>query len=786
LRRRDRGTAVAVGCLDTHARPRTCDLLTKLVGTAAVAKTLDVDAVLAERPDVVLVDQLAYTNPAGSVRAERWQDVEVLLGAGIDVITTLTVQHIDSLVDPVSNIVGSVPQSLVPDEFLLRTSQIELVDISPSAIRRRIAHGNVFAPDELRPIDADLFNSNAFARLRSLLLFWMANHLSASELEPHRVREKVVVAVTNSPTAGEVVRRAARLAQSSRSELLAVHVAFSAGSDDRHRAERKNAVERLGGTYYEVTGDDVTSTLLSFAATHQATQLVLGTPRTNRWTHYSRRSITDRVIRQATSVDVHVVSISDSTTAGRARHWQRPVTNLRTLIATVSGIIALGTLTAVFTANRGGLSVATSLAIYLLVVVGITAIGGRRPGLAAAVAAPLLANWFLIPPFHTFRINDADNLIELLVFISVAFIVSAFVSIAERNASEAKRAQHEAATLASITGSGNLELPEVIVEQLRRVFHLDGVAVLAIGSGVVEPLAANGRAPLGTADADLVIPCGPGLVVAATGPTLSADDHRVLQAFASQLARAFEQQRLRKVASEADAFARADELRTAILRAVSHDLRAPLANIKATVSSLRQTDIDWPEDLRDDFLASIETDTDRLTSIVTNLLDLSRLQAGVLRPVLRDVSLEEVVPGAVYGLGNRARDIVVELPTDLAEVRTDPALLDRALANLVDNALHWSPVGLPIMIRAHRTGNEIQVHVIDHGPGVPLAQRAVVVQPFHRLGDSGSGAGLGLGLAIVDRLLAAMSAGLELRDTPGGGLTAVISLPVALSDEFEQ
>jgi two-component system, OmpR family, sensor histidine kinase KdpD len=144
------------------------------------------------------------------------------------------------------------------------------------------------------------------------------------------------------------------------------------------------------------------------------------------------------------------------------------------------------------------------------------------------------------------------------------------------------------------------------------------------------------------------------------------------------------------------------------------------------------------------------------------------------------------VPGAVYGLGNRARDIVVELPTDLAEVRTDPALLDRALANLVDNALHWSPVGLPIMIRAHRTGNEIQVHVIDHGPGVPLAQRAVVVQPFHRLGDSGSGAGLGLGLAIVDRLLAAMSATLELRDTPGGGLTAVISLPVALSDEFEQ
>ena len=272
------------------------------------------------------------------------------------------------------------------------------------------------------------------------------------------------------------------------------------------------------------------------------------------------------------------------------------------------------------------------------------------------------------------------------------------------------------------------------------------------------------------------------------GPTLSADDHRVLQAFTGQLARALEQQRLRQVASEADALARADELRTAILRAVSHDLRSPLANIKASVSSLRQTDVEWPDDVRSDFLASIETDTDRLTSIVTNLLDLSRLEAGVLRPVLRDVSLEEVVPGAIYELGDRARQIVVDLPSSLAEVRADPALLERVLANLVSNALTWSPSGRQVRIQAHQNAHEVQVHVIDHGPGVPPAQRAVVVQPFHRLGDSGSGpgSGLGLGLAIVDRLLAAMAASLELRDTPGGGLTAVVSLPLAHSDEVSR
>jgi two-component system sensor histidine kinase KdpD len=228
---------------------------------------------------------------------------------------------------------------------------------------------------------------------------------------------------------------------------------------------------------------------------------------------------------------------------------------------------------------------------------------------------------------------------------------------------------------------------------------------------------------------------------------------------------------------EANALAKADELRTAILRAVSHDLRSPLASIKASVSSLRQPDIDWPEDVREDFLAAIESDTDRLTGIITNLLDLSRIEAGVLRPVLRKVSLEEILPTAVQGLNSQR--ITIDIPHDLSDMNSDPALLERVLANLMGNALTWSPADQPIIVRAHERDNFIQIHIIDHGIGIPQNQRATVLQPFHRLSDSTSSGGLGLGLAIADRLIASMNGRLELRDTPGGGLTAVVIVPSA-------
>jgi two-component system, OmpR family, sensor histidine kinase KdpD len=780
LRRRERGAGVVIGCVDAHDRPHTRARVDQLCGHRSpppATDDLDVEQLVAASADVVLVDELAHRNRPGAARAFRWHDISVLLDAGIDVITTLTVQHIESLAEPVRDILGRSPDVVVPDDVLRRADQIELVDISPEAIRRRIAHGNVFAPDDLHPADGDLFNTDSFAALRALMLYWMADRLAAAPDDARGARETVVVALTDSPTSDLVLRRAARLAQRSRAPLIGVHV--RPPGDDPDRATRRERVERLGGAYHQLAGSNVAAALLSFCETERATQLVLGARRRRRsprWWAPPRPALVDEIIRGATSVDVHIVSVDADPDARRPGSTDGAVPLRRQVVAAGLGVMVLAALTAVLAAHRGEISVATSLSLYLLAVVGITAGGGAIPGLASAVASPIVVNWFLIPPFHTFRIAERENVLELLVFVSVATIVSTFVSIAAARAAEAERSRREASTLAKLTSTGQLDMPDVVVEQLRLAFRLDGVAVLAPGDGPAV-LASSGDAPTTVGDADAVHPLSSGFVVVTRGPTLGADDHRVLRAFLGQLSRALEQQRLHEIAAEADALSKADELRTALLRAVSHDLRSPLASIKASVSSMRQSDVEWPADIQAEFLASIEAETDRLTSIVTNLLDLSRLEAGVLRPVLRIVSVEEVVPASLHAIGPVGSGVVIELPADLPDVQTDPALLDRVVANLVLNALRWSPPHVPVRVRAHAIAGAVQVHVIDHGPGIPTSQRSVVVQPFHRLDDSGTGGGLGLGLAIADRFVAAMGGHLELRDTPGGGLTVVVTLP---------
>ncbi|MBU6241094.1 MAG: DUF4118 domain-containing protein [Acidobacteria bacterium] len=437
----------------------------------------------------------------------------------------------------------------------------------------------------------------------------------------------------------------------------------------------------------------------------------------------------------------------------------------------VAGLFAL---TTTLVATNRPFAVATSLSLYLLLLVAVTATGGHWPGLFTAVASPLLVNWFLIPPYRTLRINDRDNLVELAVFVSVAVIVSAFVSVAARNAAEARRAAREASTLSRLTEAGFGEPLDEIVELLRETFGFETVAVLRDDDTGYTTIASSGpNAPTSPSDATLSDHLGQKFILVARGREPGERDRRVLNAFLGQLAKYLEQERLRRVELEAESLARSDELRTAILRAVSHDLRSPLASIKASVSSLRQDDITWPDDIEAEFLESIETQTDRLTSIVLNLLDLSRIEAGVLRPAMRSTAVADVVSAALRNLDVDTTRVEVLVSDDVADVDADPALLERATANLLNNALAWSDRA---EVRADETATGVELSVVDHGPGIPSDKRLEVVQPFHRLTDSSTSGGLGLGLAIVDRLVAAMNGRLELRDTPNGGLTAVVHL----------
>jgi two-component system sensor histidine kinase KdpD len=750
-RRQSRGTHVAIGWVDAHQRPFTQQLLNSLCTEDTIPSWLNVAGIISHRPEVVLIDDLGRPNDAPGATTFHWEDVEQILDAGIDVVATLTVQHIASLAPQITEIIGEVPNGSIPERFLARAQQIELIDVTPEAIRRRIAHGNVFMPTELRPIDADLFNSIAFAQLRSLTFQWMSERLQG-ELPVPATSEKIAVLLDGTHDSA-LLARATRIAQRRNADILGLFVAPPHSSqNDEQRQRRRTMVEDSGGSYHEIVEDDAASAFLAFAHTERATTLIAdyAIPRQ----HGIRLRFADFILPD-TGISLQ-----------------------RKLLGVLIGTIVLGALTIGLVANRDVISVPTSLALYLLAVVGVTAIGGRWPGIISALFAPLLANWYLIPPYHTFRINDGENILELVVFVSAATIVSAFVSLASRRSTEAERAWREASTLAALNESSAADPLDGIIELLSKTFNLSGVSVIKSDNDQLETVASTGSsAPTTAYAADFTSEIAPGVSLAINGPALTANDHRLLTAFVGQLSNALEQRELRHIAMEANALAKADELRTAILRAVSHDLRSPLASIKASVSSLRQPDIDWPEDVREDFLAAIESDTDRLTGIITNLLDLSRIEAGVLRPVLRKVSLEEILPTAVQGLNSQR--ITIDIPHDLSDMNSDPALLERVLANLMGNALTWSPADQPIIVRAHERDNFIQIHIIDHGIGIPQNQRATVLQPFHRLSDSTSSGGLGLGLAIADRLIASMNGRLELRDTPGGGLTAVVIVPSA-------
>jgi two-component system sensor histidine kinase KdpD len=807
-RRHERGTDVVVGFIETHGRARTAEQVADLEviprrridyrGTTF--DEMDVDAVLARRPEVALVDELAHTNVAGAGNDKRWQDVERLLDAGIDVISTLNIQHLESVNDVVERITGVKQRETIPDGVVRSADQIELVDMTPEALRRRMAHGNVYKSDRIDAALANYFRPGNLAALRELALLWLADRVDEgleqyrtrnSITEPWETRERVLVAITGAPGTEALIRRAARMAQRSHGELLGVHVR---NDDGLTGSGRSDAVERhrkllddLGGEFHEVVASDIAAALAELARVENCTQLVLGASHRSRWAVLTRGSVINRVIRLSGPIDVHVISqAADAervkTDGPRRRFMGRPsaLSPRRRLAGLAIAVVGVPLLTVALVHARGDLTLASVLLLFLLLVVATAATGGPLVAIPTAVVAFLCANYYFTPPLHEFTIERRENLLALIVFLAVAGVVSGFVDAAARRARDAARARADAETLARLAANVQQDDPLAdLVVFVRSSFGLDGASVLAQADGAWHAEASAGsRPPSSPGDADLTLPLGDGVVLALAGGALTGADRQVLNAFAAQLTAARERARLSAAAAEATALTQANELRTALLQAVSHDLRTPLASIKASASSLRQTDIEWSEQDRADFLETIEDETDRLTALVSNLLDMSRLQAGVLQPLLRSVNLEEVVPAAIASLGERAYGVVYDVPETLHPVRADAALLERVVANLVENAMRFSPGDRPARITAGRVHDRVDLRVIDHGPGIAAGSREQVFQPFQRLGDRG-GSGVGLGLAVARGFVRAMDGELLIEDTPDGGTTAVVSLGIA-------
>jgi two-component system sensor histidine kinase KdpD len=817
-RRADRGADVVVAFVETHGRPHTAALLegleimprARLPYRGTFFEEMDVKAVLARRPEIALVDEFAHTNVPGSRNAKRWQDVEELLEAGINVISTVNIQHLESLNDVVQKITGVPQRETVPDAMVRAADQVELVDMTPEALRRRMAHGNIYPPEKIDAALTNYFRTGNLTALRELALLWLADKVDEG-LQRYRAahdihgtweaRERVVVALTGGQEGETLIRRAARIAaRSTGGDLLAVHVTKSdglTGADPAELAVQRRLAESLGGTYHQVVGDNIPDALLTFARAENATQLVLGASRRS-WLSalLTGPGVSMRTIRGSGDIDVHIVTHSRM---GRGRGLPRSTGGLtlrRRLAGYALGAILTPLLTIALTSARGSLNLTSDVLSFLVAIIAVALVGGFVPAVLVAIAGSLLLNYYFTPPIHKWTIAETNNVLALGVFVAVGLVVSWVVDIAARRTRQAARANAESELLVTTAGSvlRGQQAVSAVLDRVREAFGMESVTLLECHAGQGnaqrgptaewQAVAHSGEPPLGRPeDADVDVPVTETLTLALRGRTLRADDRRVLGAFAAYAAVALEQQRLAEAAEAARPIAEADRMRTALLAAVSHDLRTPLASAKAAVTSLRSADVQWDAEDHDELLATADESLDRLAHLVDNLLDMSRLQAGAMSVFPRPAGLDDIVARALDDLGLSRSAVAVDIPDSLPAVRVDPGILERVIVNLAGNALRYSPKGSPPLLTASVLGDRVELRVVDRGPGIPAQDRDRMFVPFQRLGDTDNTTGVGLGLALSRGLTEAMGGTLEPEETPGGGLTMTLSLPAVVEPD---
>ena len=773
-RRLERGTDLVAAVVETHGRKKTAELLDgievipprHIEYRGSAFPELDVPAVLARRPQVVLVDELAHTNTPGSKNPKRWMDVEELLDAGISVISTVNVQHLESLNDVVAQITGIEQRETVPDEVVRGASQVELVDITPEALRRRLSHGNVYGAAKIDAALSNYFRRGNLTALRELALLWLADQVDAALVKyrtENRItatweaRERVVVAVTGGPESETLVRRASRIASKSSAELMIVHLVRGdglAGVSAPQMGKVRDLANSVGATVHTVVGDDVPATLLDFARQNNATQLVIGTSRRSRWSRILNEGVGAAIVQESGPIDVHMVT-HEETHRPRARQPSSARRRATSWLAALLVPIAICALT-VLSLDRY-LNIAGESALFFVGVLVVALLGGIPPAALSAVLSGLLLNYFLTDPRRTLRVDDPDTALTVVVMLAMAVAVAALVDGAANRQRQARRASREAELLTLFSGSvlRGADLADLL-ERIRETYAQRAVSLLRGRGDEADVIARVGEKPDTTTEsADTVVEVKDGeFRLLMSGRALPPGDLKVLAVVARQAAALVRQRELAEEAGESEAIRQADQLRRSLLSAVSHDLRTPLAGAKAAVSSLRSEDIDFSKDDTAELLATVEESVDQLTALVDNLLDSSRLAAGSGRNALDRVRVE---------VGD-------------AVALADPGLLERVLANIVDNALRYGGDSV-VRINAGTVAGRTLINVIDEGPGVPRGVADQLFEPFQRLGDRNNKYGVGLGLSVARGFAEAMGGTISATDTPGGGLTILVDLP---------
>ncbi|HEX8554992.1 MAG TPA: sensor histidine kinase KdpD [Sphingomonas sp.] len=805
------GIDVVVGVVETHGRRET-EALThgleilprrEVEYQGRTLREMDLDALLQRRPALALVDELAHTNAPGSRHPKRWQDVEELIAAGIDIYSTVNIQHVESLNDVVASFTRVRVRETVPDS-VFESAEIEVVDIPPDELIERLREGKVYLPEEATRALGSFFSKSNLSALRELALRRAAQAVDAQMLDHVRANalggtwagsERIVVAVSELPGAAGLVRATKRIADALHAPWTAVHIetarSRSFGPDEHRRlADVLALATQLGAQVASVPAVSAVEGLKQFTTDARATQLVVGKSARSRWFELRHGSVVDRLVRETPGVAVHVLPFDEASPNGRSKPRR---TGTRRNEEAWSGYAWTALMVAGVTAGASALFRVIDLGnvalLYLLPVMAAANLFGLRTGLFAGVVSSLAYNFFFIPPTGTLTIRDPENIVTFFVLLGIATATSQLASRVRAQADLAAASARANATLAGflrqLTALGDRdEIARMVAGEIARLFDLRALLLDRDGSGLttlatshpgdrletMEMAAAQwafdtgksaGRGsgtlassewyfqPLTSGDRTLAVL---GLTRDDGGGPVRSDQWPLLMSLADQASLALERMRLQDDMRDVDRLRERDRLRTALLSSVSHDLRTPLTSVMAAAAELRQG-------CTPELIDTIEGEAARLNRFVANLLDMARVEAGALRVAVEAVDLTDAVAGAVHDTRRslEGHPIRLEVPPDLPLVRVDPQLFHHCLLNLLDNAGRYGTPGTPITIRGDRRPGALELSILDEGVGIPLGREGEVFETFRRLeGSDRAVGGTGLGLAIVKGFAEAM------------------------------
>ncbi len=833
--RKAQGLDVVVGYIETHKRVETEELVAGLEVLRrkqveyhnVTLPELDVDAVLSRHPKLVLIDEFAHTNAPGSRHPKRFQDVEEILDAGIDVYTTLNIQHLESLNDVVAQVTGIIVHETIPDRVIDEASEIEVIDLPPDELLVRMQEGKVYIPEQASRAINKFFRKGNLTALREMSLRraaervddQMRSYMQTRAISgPWAAGERLLVCISPSPLAEKLIRTTRRLADELNAEWVAVYVEIASKPENdptkRERIGRTlQLAEELGAKSITLAGRSIHEVVLDFARKNNITKVVIGKPLKPRWQEIITGSVVDQLIYASGDIDVYVISArTEANTPIIPTDWQPHSPIWRYLLSL--GLVAISTLIGV--SVRGNLEPANIVMLYLASVVISAIFLGRGPSLFAAVAGVLAFDFFLVPPYHTFAVSDTEYIITFLMLFVISLVISSLTAQSREQAEAAIRRESQTAALYSLsrdlTFATNLNhVAEIIISRIGQAFGRE-VAIFLPDNGILRPFASSPDyhpdenelavaawafehdQPAGRGTDTLPaasIRCHPlrtsnGLVgVLGVHPKesssfLTPEQRQTLAAFANQAALAIESASLAEQARQTELLQTTEKLQTALLNSISHDLRTPLVSITGALSALDDDDGLLDDLSRKALIENARGEADRLNRLVGNLLSMTRIESGAIKLHLEPGDIQDLIGTALEQLGKRIENhkVNVNVPMDFPLVPMDFTLMVQVIVNLLENAVKYSPENSLIEFSSALDGEKIRVQIADRGVGIPTEDLTRIFDKFYRVQRPENVSGTGLGLSISKGIIEVHHGNIYASSRDGGGTIITIELPL--------